>query len=1054
MRIRLLALLAAILSLSSLQAQTDGDVDPAYQPVMRNRGQVVDLLAAPDGRYLITGGFTSFQNQPVPGGAWVSASGQFAGEFRRDPPPGFEDKPVAIFADGRVLALRSSTAPIETRPAPRLVRLQAGGATDPGFQSPALIDFWQALTLPDGKVLVRVRGSDAAPVATRAIFRLGTDGAVDPTFVPPTWLGDSGQAIARQSDGKILIRASLRSATGTERQGLSRLLPDGALDASFELVSSELLPGGPSDFSGNNFYADSILIRPDGSFYVVAAGSLLVRAGAPAKPALRFSASGSLDPSFVVTGYSGGFGAAALLPDGGLLGLNTLTTLNGGGLVVLVRLTPQGALDATFAGGAGSIVVSPFDPLPRLESWPGGGVVLGGGFSRFRGVNRNGLLALTSAGEVDATFAVGNGVESATATIGSAVRESASGGLWIAGSFTSVDDEPRRFLARLQGNGRLDASFAPTVALDGVASLQDDAAGGVYALATVIVDSTFQIGVVHLLNDGSLDPNFAPPAWLSPFNAASTGSVSSLVRQPDGKLLVGGYLPNPATGLDRQSRIVRLLANGAVESGFDILTDDVRNVLLAPSGRIHAGSKAFRPDGTVDPAFVIAPGTYPENREPGCVAIDSNGRLLVADRAQDTSDPAYRAYGGLRRFLTDGSVDATFRPPPRAFGTAHFQQFNALLTQPDGRVIAGGQFLSFGGRDRNSLVRLTAGGSLDLSFSAGTGVFVDAPLLDSTEPVGGFVALPSGNFLVYGSFRSFGGQPRPGLARILNSRRTVEPASGAGRLVNISTRAYVATGDQVMIAGFVIKGTGTRRLALRALGPSLAGFGVQNALLNPTLRLVDAAGATLATNDDWGSGNAAELTAAGLAPTDAREAGLVVTLGAGAYTVVASGVNATSGVALVEVYDLDASGTARVVNLSTRALTARPAGDGTLEPTIAGFAVRGGKVRTVLRGMGPSLAAAGVVAPLADPNLTTRLFNGSLLAFQSGSDSQPPTGYTSADLVTLGLEPARAEEAAIILDLPEGNYTSVMESGAFPSQPGVALIEVYDQEDAALGTSP
>jgi hypothetical protein len=127
------------------------------------------------------------------------------------------------------------------------------------------------------------------------------------------------------------------------------------------------------------------------------------------------------------------------------------------------------------------------------------------------------------------------------------------------------------------------------------------------------------------------------------------------------------------------------------------------------------------------------------------------------------------------------------------------------------------------------------------------------------------------------------------------------------KLGNISTRAFVSTGDNVVIAGFTLgNNSGLTRIVIRGIGPSLIAFGVANALTNPTLELRDNNAALLFSNDDWQSdpAQAAELTAAGLAPTDPVESAMVRTLGPGQYTAILAGGNNTSGVGVVEVYDL------------------------------------------------------------------------------------------------------------------------------------------------------
>jgi len=125
------------------------------------------------------------------------------------------------------------------------------------------------------------------------------------------------------------------------------------------------------------------------------------------------------------------------------------------------------------------------------------------------------------------------------------------------------------------------------------------------------------------------------------------------------------------------------------------------------------------------------------------------------------------------------------------------------------------------------------------------------------------------------------------------------------KLANMSTRAMVGTGDDIVIAGFILGGNGDGRVVVRGIGPSLSAVGVTNSLADPKLELRDSDGALLASNNDWqdDSGQAAELTAAGLAPANILESGLTVTLPPGLYTALVSGANNSAGIGLVEVYD-------------------------------------------------------------------------------------------------------------------------------------------------------
>jgi hypothetical protein len=179
------------------------------------------------------------------------------------------------------------------------------------------------------------------------------------------------------------------------------------------------------------------------------------------------------------------------------------------------------------------------------------------------------------------------------------------------------------------------------------------------------------------------------------------------------------------------------------------------------------------------------------------------------------------------------------------------------------------------------------------------------------------------------------------------------------RLANISSRANVGTSNNVLIGGFIVTGKHDKAIVLRAVGPSLT---LPGALSNPTLELHDGTGALIAHNDDWqGATNQADIFATGIAPTNALESAILVSLTPGAYTAIVKGVSDATGPGLVEVYDLDSTVDSKLANIAARGFV--QSGDDVL---IGGFIVAGpDSDRIIFRALGPSL-------PLADNSSTRR----------------------------------------------------------------------------------
>ena len=252
-------------------------------------------------------------------------------------------------------------------------------------------------------------------------------------------------------------------------------------------------------------------------------------------------------------------------------------------------------------------------------------------------------------------------------------------------------------------------------------------------------------------------------------------------------------------------------------------------------------------------------------------------------------------------------------------------------------------------------------------------------------------------------------------------------------LTNVSTRLLVQTGNNVLIGGFIISGTGPKKLVVRALGPTLSNFGVPGVLQNPTLELHNAAGALIAFNDNWGDApNKQQIIDAHLAPPNAAEPAILATLDPGNYTAIVRGANNTTGVAVVEGYDIEAGTTSTLKNISTRGFVQTGA-----KVMIAGVIVGGsGSQEVIVRVLGPTLSNFGVANALADPTLELRDINGNLI---KSNDNWRST--QQAEIIATGLQPPNDAESAIVATLAPSNYTMIVRG--VNSTTGVALVEVY-----------
>jgi hypothetical protein len=255
------------------------------------------------------------------------------------------------------------------------------------------------------------------------------------------------------------------------------------------------------------------------------------------------------------------------------------------------------------------------------------------------------------------------------------------------------------------------------------------------------------------------------------------------------------------------------------------------------------------------------------------------------------------------------------------------------------------------------------------------------------------------------------------------------------QFLNISSRLHTGTGDNGLIGGFIILGADSKRVLVRVLGPSLASHGVSGALSDPTVELHDHTGAIVATNDNWKDTQQNEIAGTGLAPGDDRESAIAITLSPGAYTAIARGAGNSTGIVLLEVYDLNRNANSRLANVSTRGFV--DLGDNLLIGGVIVGGGNGGVSVIVARALGPSLGNAGVQNAMQDPVLELRNQEGTLLDSNDNwkDDNKQAVAGT-------GLTPSDDRESAILAVLPPGAYTAIVRGKN--NTTGVALVEFYN----------
>ena len=427
------------------------------------------------------------------------------------------------------------------------------------------------------------------------------------------------------------------------------------------------------------------------------------------------------------------------------------------------------------------------------------------------------------------------------------------------------------------------------------------------------------------------------------------------------------------------------------------------------SGNLYAANfsgttiEKFGPNGADLGVFAVVTG-------PTGLAFDAVGNLYVSNVGNT-----------ILRFSPNGVPLGTFantglnRPQAIAFDSSGF-----LYAANNGSNTI--EVFSSGGIDLGTLPTTGLSGPVGLAFGSDENLYVVNALSATVRKI-----LPSG---VGFDFATTGFSP----AFIAVQKSTVTASTPT--LVNISTRLNVLTDENVLDGGFIIVGSGAKTVLIRGLGPSLAGAGIQGALADPIIELHNGTtNAIITSNDNWKNNQQSQIEATGIPPTNDAESALIATLTEGAYTVIERGKLDTTGIGLLEIYDLNAGVGPELANISTRGFV--DSGSNVMIAGVIVGSIPGGSSEVIVRALGPSLSDFGVANPLADPTLELHDSNGTLTA----ANDNWKTDQQSLIILT-GVPPTNDAEAAIVATLLPGAYTAV--ASGKDGAAGVGLVEVFN----------
>ena len=471
--------------------------------------------------------------------------------------------------------------------------------------------------------------------------------------------------------------------------------------------------------------------------------------------------------------------AVAVQADGKVIVGGQFNEVGGVPRTNLVRLNIDGSVDAGFNPGASEDSCPGCGAVYRLAIQPDRKILVGGRFAMVAGEPRTNLARLNANGSVDTDFTAGasGGYELHTAIYLSAVSALAvqpDGKILVGGIFTNLGGLPRMNIGRLHANGTVDLGFNPdadhrvrelTLQPDGQILV-----GGDFKFVGGLPRSN----IGRLRADGSVDEFFNPGVGGGAAGCFGQTWISSLMVQPDGKILAGGLFCK--IGGQWHRSIARLNSDGSADTAFDsgdtgLAISNAPVVLaLQPDGKILVGGDIdhlagqprlhlgrLKADGTLDAGF--NPGA---DRWVNCFAVQADGKILVGGQFT-TLGGAQRS--GLARLHLDGSLDATlsstFRGNNSGIDSSSNFRVHTLATQPDGKVLLGGEFFDLNGLSRTNLARLNADGTADTLASSGVGFSRPG----SANWVSSIVAQTNG-VVVSGLFSTADGLSRTNLARL------------------------------------------------------------------------------------------------------------------------------------------------------------------------------------------------------------------------------------------------------------------------------------------------
>ncbi len=685
-----------------IRLNSDGTKDTSYNTGTGYNGSISTIVQQADGKILVGGSFTTYNGVTENRIIRLNSDGSKDTTFNTG--TGFNNNValIKLQADGKIVVggyFTTYNGVTENK----IIRLNSNGNKDTTFNTgTGILGFVFSIEVQtNGKILIGGFFTDYNGVIEHNIIRLNTNGSKDTTFATGTGFGSWVNTIKQQADGKILVGGDFSNYQGVTENKIIRLNTDGTKDATFNIGT------------GFDQFVKIITQQTDGKILI--GGIFNSYNTVNQKGIVRLNSNGSKDNTFNIgTGYNGSVNSIIQQSDGKILVGGAFTTYNGVTENRIIRLNSDGAKDTTFNNGQ-------FDNIIRTtEEQTDGKILVGGLFTSFKGNTENRIIRLNTDSTKDTSFNTETGFDGTIYSI----KNQTDGKIIVGGGFTTYKGVAQNYLIRLNTDGTKDASFDIGTGFDASVRTVKILDNG-----KILVGGTFTNyqGVTAnrliLLNaDGTKDTSFNTGTG---FN----NDVYTLVQQTDGKFLVGGLFTtfNGTT----VNRMVRLNTNGTLDTTFTTGTafsSTVLTIELQTDGKILVGGffanfnggavnriVRLNTDGTLDSSFNTGTSFDAAVRS---IKLQTDGKIFVGG--------VFTTYNGVSAnkiitLNTDGTINTGF-----ILGTGFDSDVYHINQLADGKILIGGNFSTYKGNSTSAyLIKLHTEQSLSTtSFDTANGFVI------------------------------------------------------------------------------------------------------------------------------------------------------------------------------------------------------------------------------------------------------------------------------------------------------------------------------------------